>query len=344
MPKPKLKGLIVDDSKLVQSVLTAIFESDDDLEVAGIANNGREAVEQAKALQPDFITMDIRMPVMDGLQAMELILADQSVPILVVSDVKDSQIAFKALSIGASEIVAKDDLKLEMAEALINKIKVLAQVKISRPVKDPEAQTEPEKGQEVKKSWDESGKVVVMAASTGGPRALSVILSALSADFPCPVLVAQHMTSGFVSGFVKWIGDSSSLKVTEGIEGEKVLSGTVYIAPTGSHMEIDSERKIKFIKRNSTDEYQPSCSKLLSSVASAFKENCIGVILTGAGEDGVEGIKNIKNSGGITLGQDEESSAFFGMSKKAIDSGYVDKVLPLQDIAPCLMELVCSRT
>ena len=336
----KLRVLIVDDSKLTQSVLTTILSADNEIDVVGTAENGSEAFEKVKTLRPDFATIDIKMPVMDGLEAIENIMAECAVPILVISDVSDSNAAFTALSRGALDVISKSYLKPENAPQLIHKIKLLSKVKVIRHIRNKTIRRGAPLQQTKRLIEYDYGKVVAIACSTGGPRALTTILSTIPEDFSFPILIAQHIEDGFVDGLVDWINNVSHITTKRGIEGELLKAGTAFVSPTNKHMEVDEKGKIRLVEKQDGDVYHPSCNRLLSSVASVFKHNSVGVILTGMGRDGVDGIQRIKEQGGITIAQDEKSSVVFGMPNEAIKSGYVDEILPVEDIGKYLHQLM----
>jgi len=182
--------------------------------------------------------------------------------------------------------------------------------------------------------------VIAIASSTGGPAALSKLLSELPGNLPCPVVVAQHIADGFVSGLVEWLDRVSRLNVKEGKEGEHIIPGTVYISPSEKHMKLINGNGIDFMEKRPEEIYFPSCNTLLSAVAGIYGANSVGIILTGMGDDGVLGIKKIKEAGGVTIAQDEESAVVFGMPKVAIENGCIDKVLPLDEISGEVIRLV----
>jgi len=335
----KTRVLIVDDSKLVQEVLTAVLKSDSDLDVVGLADNGQQAIERVETLKPDLVTMDISMPVLDGLKAISNIMATNPVPILVISDIQDSHVAFIALKRGALEVISKSDLQPEKSGELIRKIKLLAKVKVIRHIRGN--LLDEAKQLDTSKETDHGlERVVAIASSTGGPRALATILAALPADFPYPILIAQHIDQGFIEGLVDFINSVCSLKVKQGEHGERIIPGTVYISPADRHMEINTRGRISFIQREPRDIYHPSCNRLLASIGNVFKGKGVGVILTGMGDDGAKGITCIKENGGITLAQDEESSIVYGMPRVAVESGNVDDILSLNEIGSYLTRLV----
>lgn len=334
----KLKGLVVDDSKFMQEVLSAILNCDDELKIIGVADNGQDAIEKVESLKPDFVTMDITMPVMDGLEAIGHIMDKHPIPIMVITDIKDAKVAFHALSLGALDVFPKSDVQPEKAELLIRKTKVLAKVKVIRHIRNRIAEVKPQKTAPANVSHSYR-KIVAIASSTGGPKALAGILSALPADFPFPIMISQHIESGFVASLVDWINHVSPLTVKTPREGEALAPGTAYISPANKNMVVDFSGKIIFNDIEPADIYHPSCNKMLSSVGQTYGQNSIGLILTGMGNDGLEGIKTIKANGGITIAQDEPSSIVFGMPKEAIESGCIDTVLALGEISKYLIGL-----
>ena len=330
-----IKVLVVDDSPLTQEILTVIFDSEEDIEVVGTANNGFEALELVETESPDFITMDISMPEMDGMEAIKKIMAKSPIPILVISDVTDSKVAFVALTHGALEVLPKSWLQPEKAGELVEKVKLLSKVKVIRHIG---AKLEPEKEKEVT-GVPQFDYIISIACSTGGPKALSTILSHLPPFFPFPILVSQHIDAEFVESLIEFLNDASPLKILRGEEGELPEAGRVYISPGNKHMTVDSLGLITLAEPESGEIYLPSCSRLLASVADAFGDKSVGIILTGMGSDGVEGMQKIKEAGGKTIAQDEESSVIFGMPSVAIEKECVDKVLPLDDISAFLIQL-----
>lgn len=328
----KIRVLIVDDSLLVRSLIRSIIEMDPDIEVAGEASNGLEAVEQARSLHPDVITMDIEMPVMDGLRAIGHIMADNAVPILVVTSRGDAKTAYTAIANGALEIVMKPDLNVGSALEFTEKLKLVSKVSVISHISGRLSQRHPVVPDIPLFGSDVSDRIVAIASSTGGPGALSVILSHLPEKFPLPIVIAQHISDGFVSGMIGWLKTLSHIELKMAEHGEFLRPGIAYFCPSENHMKIDFSKKVVFEERRSTDIYRPSCDILLSSVADSFGKKAIGVILTGMGNDGVAGITKIRKAGGWTIAQDENTSIIFGMPRLAIDNGGIDIVLPLEAI------------
>ncbi len=333
-----IRVLVVDDSAFVREWLVSILSLVDEISVIGEATNGQEAIDKVHALRPDLVTMDIEMPVMDGLEAIEQIMASMPVPILVVTVRGDSHTAFEALSRGALELVDKADINSDTAEEFIRKVKLLSEIKVIKHIRGIQHFTATK---ETQRPLGESGpdKVIAIASSTGGPAALSRIVSELPENLPCPLVIAQHIADGFVSGMVDWLNGTSSLNIVEGREGEEIIPANVYIAPSEKHMQITSANEITLTEKGPGDIYTPSCDILLSSVASVYGSGAVGIILTGMGDDGASGIGKIKEAGGVTIAQDEESSAVFGMPKVAIENGCIDRIITLDDISQEIQRL-----
>ncbi len=336
----KCKVLIVDDSATVRELLGDMLRSDSGIQVVGSAANGREAIEQVARLRPDIVTTDISMPVMDGLEAIGHIMAQHPVPILVISDIKDSTVAFAALSQGALEVLPKTDIQPEKSGQLIRKVKLLSKIKVIRHIRNTDSinQTVITAKRQVFDSSDFE-KVIVIASSTGGPKALSVALSKVPIDYPFPVLVAQHIENSFVPSLIDWIDKVSPLRVKLGEELDRIEAGTIYISPGDRNMIVAPGGFVRFAAKVPGELIHPSCDKLLSTAADVFGSRCIGVILTGMGDDGAVGMRRIKAAGGATIAQDEATSIVFGMPNEAIKSGCVDTVLSIDDIGRYLRRL-----
>ncbi|MCP4346908.1 MAG: chemotaxis-specific protein-glutamate methyltransferase CheB [Desulfobacterales bacterium] len=333
-----IKVLVVDDSALIREHLSDILADDDEIRVIGKAGNGKEAVEMVHELKPDLVTMDIKMPVMNGLEAIENIMAYNALPIIVVTGANDANMAFSAISMGALDVINKADINPEETGKFVSKVKVLSKVKVITHIRGRHGIKAPGH-QKLKNREHGFKKVIAIASSTGGPRALSILLSELPPDFPCPVLIAQHIANGFVPGLKDWLNDICKINVQLGANDESIRGGTVYISPSDKHMKINNTGKIVLSQGQKQDIYVPSCNILLSSAADIYGVNCVGVILSGMGDDGVNGIRKIIEAGGITIAQDEKSSAIYGMPKVAIEKGYINRIISLDKIADELIQI-----
>jgi len=330
----QIRVLVVDDSRLARELIRAILLTDSDIRIIGEAVNGEDAIEKVALLKPDIVTMDIEMPVMDGLKAIEGIMALHAAPILVVTTRADAHMAYAAIKKGALDLVEKPDVNLEGAAEFISKIKMLSKIRVITHIRSRHSTGAI--NQDLPAFIPANGnseKLVAVAASSGGPEALSILLSGLPEKFPCPVVIAQHMSDGFITGMVDWLRKTTLLNVIVGADGDVLEAGTVYVSPSEKHMQIKEGGRISLVARRPADIYRPSCDKLLTSAAAVYGPKGIGIILTGMGRDGVLGIKSIKEAGGTTIAQDEKTSAVFGMPRAAIEGGYVDSVLPIEDIS-----------
>lgn len=334
--KNKIRVLIVDDSTLVREALRSILGDDPDIEVVGTARDGREGVEATLRLRPDVVTMDLNMPTMDGFSAIGKIMTEGPVPVIVVSSM-DAERIKKALDIGAMDFVSVTGGIEEVSADLIEKLKIAARVKPIRTVSYPRSS---------KISYDPPmvrvrPEIAAIGISTGGPQSLKVLLSHLPADLPAGILIVQHMSDGFISGLAEWLDSSTPLRVRVARDGEKLQPGTVLFAPDGRHLRMDSAGRIRLSPPPEPRKgHIPSIDVMMKSVADSYGPRAVGVIMTGMGRDGVEGIKAIKRAGGMTISQDEESSIVFGMNREAIKTGSVDVVLPLEMIAGELIRII----
>lgn len=342
-----IRVVVAEDSVFTRKLLVKILETDSQIKVVGVAKNGQEAVELARRLRPDVITMDIRMPVMDGFQATQVIMSENPTPILVISSSISSEelkISFNAIQAGALDIIEKprgnlqSDYRIIGAE-IIRRVKIVSEIRVFRHLS-------PRLVRRI--AWPEvpekaviEDQAVAIGASTGGPSALLQLFRLFPAVFPASVFVTQHISEGFGAGCVEWLGRNAALPVKVAEGGEKIRPGVVYFAPDRGLLGVRGRKEIT-IRRSRPQERMPIDS-MICSVAEAYREKTIGVLLTGMGNDGVEGLLKIKALGGETIVQDEKSSIVFGMPKAAIERGVTDQVLSLEDILPAIMRLLVRQ-
>ncbi|SFB87755.1 two-component system, chemotaxis family, response regulator CheB [Marinospirillum celere] len=330
--------LIADDSAMARALLRAFLE-DAGMEVVAEARNGKEAVELVRQYRPDLVTMDLVMPVMDGMEAIEAIMHEKAVPILVVSSQSDAEKACQALDLGALEVIPKPDYTPQEAKDFVSKVRMLAGVPVITRLRRRKVVAPASVSSDY--PWKESGdfkarnyqQVFAIASSTGGPQALARILPQLDAAFPAPILIAQHMCDGFVEGMAQWLRTLCPLKVKVAEAGELIKPGCIYVSPSETHLTVTKSHRIALQERVSGEIYRPSCDHLLSSLAEVYGKDAIGLILTGMGRDGAEGMLKIRQLGGIGLAQNEASSVIYGMNQEAVKLGGVHRELPVQDLA-----------
>ena len=351
-----IKVLVVEDSPVVQEFLVHILSSDPEVQVVGTANNGEEAIEAVKAKTPHVVTMDIHMPKVDGFDATRKIMETYPTPIVVVSGSSTSDdvaTTFRALEAGALAVVRRPmgighpEYESTTGE-LCKTVKLMSEVKVVRRWARPASRKEkrsptnfipgPSFQQEMQIASDV--RVVAIGASTGGPLLFQTILSSLPHDYAVPVLVVQHMATGFLQGFVEWLSESSSLSIHIAAHGEKLLPGHVYVAPDGFHMGVEAPGRILLSKDDLENGLRPSVSFLFRSVANVYGKHAIGIILTGMGKDGAEELKLLKDNGALTIAQDKESSVVHGMPGEAIAQGAATYVLTPEKIIDALKSLV----
>ena len=324
--------LVVDDSPSIRAVIRAMLEGDAGIRIVGEAGTGGEAVEMARTLRPGVILMDVQMPGMDGIEATERIMASEAVPIIAFSAFTwggEAKASIEMLAAGALDVMAKPDLGgveavSDCSRVLRKKIRSAFRVAVVRHLRRavPLARG---RGEPVGPSDGTHFEVLGVGASTGGPTALRDLFSGLPADFPLPILVVQHITTGFTAGFVEWLRQHTPLDVRIANEEDRAVPGSILIAPEGRQLEALPGGVVRATSRKPRGVHLPSADTLLSSLASAYGRRCIGALLTGMGSDGVEGLLDIRRAGGFTLAQDEETCIVFGMPREAVRRGAVKR-------------------
>jgi two-component system, chemotaxis family, protein-glutamate methylesterase/glutaminase len=342
-----IRVLVADDSATAREMLVQILGSDPEIRVVGEAHDGVEAVEATSRLRPDLVTMDLHMPRLDGLAATREIMITAPTPIVIVTagagpgEVEGS---LDMLRLGALDILMKppgpDSPGFERAAGrLVSTIKAMSQVKVVRRWRSsPPSGIGSRPGRAV--SARSRGRVVAIAASTGGPPALQRLLSGLPPEFAAPVLVVQHITQGFAGGLAHWLDSVCPLRVKLAEHGEPLAARTVYLAPDDRHLGVSDRRLVALSDAGPIGGFRPSGTFLFESVARSFGASTRAVILTGMGDDGVRGLQAVRRSGGHVIAQDEPSSVVFGMPAAAIAAGVVDSVLPIDEIPSRLATMV----
>jgi two-component system chemotaxis response regulator CheB len=335
----RLGVLVVDDSPICQAMIRHALQQDPELEVVGIASDGEHAIAEAKRLKPAVITMDIEMPGMDGLTAVERIMAEVPTPILVLTGAEQhttKEAVGRALELGALALQVKPPLESDPAAwRLAREVKLLASVAVIRHVRGrhrPQAWTPP--------AVDPTHpvKLVAIGSSTGGPQVIHRLLAELPRDFPAPIAIVQHINASFTESLTHWLAAGSPLNVRLACDGDRLLPGEVLIAPPDHHLTV-SRGRVQLKPGPTRDGHIPSASTLLESAGLAFGPGAVGVVLTGMGSDGAEGLATIKRQGGRTIAQSKESCVVFGMPAAAIALNCVDHVVAADELSAILVRL-----
>lgn len=338
-----IRVLIVEDSHVVGEHLRRIISADPRLEVAGIATSGEDALEMVERLNPDVISMDIRLPGMQGFETTRVIMAERPTPIVVVSgmDMEAMTLTMQALRAGALAVVEKPAASTHedysaLAGKLCTQLVIMSEVRVVRQRPLPRPPTVPHL---VAGRKSEQYRLLGIAASTGGPGALMQLLSGLGADFPLPIVIVQHMTPSFLPGFAEWLGRVTPFSVSIMTGPTSLKPGKVFLAPPmNSHMVIDGLTGL-CEDSPAIGGHRPSANALFSSMARSLGSGAVGVLLTGMGDDGAVGIRELRRAGSYTIAEDESTAVVFGMPAAAVRLGGIDESLPLGDIAPRVLRL-----
>ncbi len=330
-----IRVLVADDSELFRELLSRVIADEPGFEVVAVAADGNAAASLARSLKPDVITMDLNMPDADGFSGIARIMAETPTPILVLTANREEAVGFRALSLGALDLLEKPQAATDLSDygrLLRSRLRLLAGVKVIRHVRGLR-----ERAAAMPRVASRA-ELVVIGASLGGPRALATLLRNLPPAFPVPIAIVQHIADGFTEGLASWLAGEARLDVHEARDGETLAAGRVVLAPTGRHLLV-GDGFVRLSDAPPVETFKPSVTPLFLSAARAYGARVCGVILTGMGRDGAEGLKAIHDAGGATLAQDEATSAVFGMPRAAIEVGAVDRVLPLDEIPRTLREL-----
>lgn len=331
-----IRVLVVDDSLFMRTLISDMLNSDPEIKVIDTAKDGEEAVKKLSKIRPDCITLDLAMPGWDGLTTLKHIISEYPTPVIILSahSKKDADITVKCLNAGAVGFVLKPSGELsldirDVRQQLLEEVRAASKVDLKRIKLPAFKKTKRPSGKLIVRN-----KIIVIGASTGGPQMLENILYSIPVNFPVPLIVVQHVPSRFFTeSLAEHLNRVSDLEVKVARNNEILKAGRVYLAPSGSQLRLKLRGRdvITHLTKAASDILSPSVDITMKSVAEVYGGNAIGVILSGMGDDGREGMKAIKNSGGKTIVQDE-SSLIFGMPKSVIDAGYADEVLPVNRI------------
>lgn len=331
----RIRVLVADDSALFRELLAGVVADAPGFEVVAVAADGHAAAALARQHRPDVITMDLNMPEADGYAGIARIMADTPTPILVLTASPSEAAGFRALSLGALDILEKPQATADLdayGRQLRSRLKLLAGVKVIRHPRGLRVEGTPPARRAAR------ADLVVVGASLGGPRALVSLLRGLAPAFPAPIAVVQHIADGFTEGLAAWLAAETRLDVREARDREPLVPGQILVAPSGRHLVV-TDGMARLSDAAPVETFKPSVTPLFLSAARHYGARACGVILTGMGRDGAEGLRAIRAAGGPTIAQDEATSAVFGMPRAAIELDAVDRVLPLEEIPRALVEL-----
>lgn len=340
-----IRVLVVDDSPVAAEFLKFLLSSDPEIAVIAVASSGEEAIRLAAREKPDIITMDIRMPGIDGYTATRAIMETNPTPIVIVSshnDKTDVAGALRAMEAGALAVIDKPagpghPLYKETSDKLITTVKLMSSVKVVTRRKRaavPAALAVTARGRV---------ELIAIGASTGGPQALQIVLSALAGKVRVPVLIVQHIAKGFTLGFADWLASVTGMEVKCPANGELCRAGAAYVAPDDMHMGVDGAGRIILDSGPPVNNLRPAVAHLFGSVAAAYGSRAAGILLTGMGKDGAMGLKLMRAAGAVTFAQDAESSVVHGMPGEAITLGGAVYVMTPEAIGATVMRLMAAR-
>ncbi|HET9180829.1 MAG TPA: chemotaxis response regulator protein-glutamate methylesterase [Candidatus Angelobacter sp.] len=342
----RIRVLVVDDSALMRKLIPQILERDKSIEVVGTAMDGAFGLRKIEDLHPDVVTLDLEMPRMDGMETLRQITKKYHVPVIVVSalSTEGAMATFKALALGALDFVAKprDAASARMddiAEDLIRKIKVASKTK-SRNAARPGLLERPKPNKPAMRVRKEPTKIVAIGVSTGGPNALQYLLSQLPGDFPGSIVIVQHMPEGFTEMFSRRLNECCAVDVKEAQSGDLLIAGRALICPGDRHIKLRRmplASTVVLSDEERVNGHRPSVDVLFRSAAIEFGPRALGLLMTGMGDDGAAGMGLIKDAGGMTIAQTEDSCVVFGMPKAAIERGFAQRVMPLELLANALV-------
>ncbi|MBQ7169344.1 MAG: chemotaxis response regulator protein-glutamate methylesterase [Synergistaceae bacterium] len=356
-PNGRIRVLVVDDSALMRQFISDILRTDPRIEVAGTARDGRDALAQIKAVKPDIVTMDVEMPNMDGLKALEEIMKTNPIPVIMLSTMTQdgAETTLKALALGCVDFIGKPSGSIslnikDIGREIIDKVIAASTAKVRTrsgifapsskplaPAQDFRRMTPP--------AMMAAGRfdIVAIASSTGGPMALSELMPKIPKKFPVPIVITQHMPKEFTGSFAKRLNESSQIEVVEGFEGLTLKPGRAVIAPGGSHLVVKRRQGSAICSLSDAPpvlSVKPAANIMFLSLADEYAGNVLCVILTGMGRDGTDGAIALKRRGAYVIAESQKTCVVYGMPKAAVDAGIVDEILPLNEIPDAIVRIV----
>lgn len=345
-----IRVLVVDDSAFMRKMIGQILSADPEIEVAATARNGADALKKLSSLDVDVVTLDVEMPVMNGLETLRSIMADDPRPVIMLSSQtkQGSEITFQALALGAVDFVPKPSGEISLdidviAQDLIAKVKAAASARVQPPpakLLPRPALARPTPHTLGTAAQGASQTVVAIGSSTGGPKALEQVIVSIPRDIPAGFLLIQHMPQPFTKSFAERLNSLGGLSVKEAEDGDLVQDGTALLAPGSFHMVVDPEKRIRLNQDPPVQFVRPSIDVTMTSLPKVFGSQVLGVILTGMGRDGANGMARIKAAGGRTIAQDQLTSTIYSMPRAVAEEGNADYILPLDRIGDAIVKLV----
>jgi len=344
----KIRVLIIDDSAYSRQAIKGMLEKAEDIEVIGVASDGIDGIAKTLRYKPDIITLDIEMPQMDGFSFLRWLMKEQPTPAIMISSRSDNKTIFRTLEMGAVDFVVKPTRRASpeigrIEQDLLDKIHNITKRSLRKLTRNLNHLYKGRPKRPVGKKITSKYRILGIGASTGGPQALQYILTSLSEGFPLPIVIAQHMPRGFTGPLALRLDRLCYIRVKEAVDGEILQPGVAYISPGGYHLMVKKkggDAMIDLAEADESDRYVPSANRLMSSVSEVFKKQAIGVILTGMGNDGKEGMKELHRAGGFTIAESEETAVVFGMPNEVIKAGAVREILPLHGIPERIKKMI----
>ena len=339
--KRPTRVLIIDDSAFVRKAVASMLRDAADIEVVGAAADGEEGLVKARDLRPDVVTLDIKMPRLGGLEMLERLMAERPVPVLLLSSLthEGAEVTLRGLELGAMDFVDKSSVEpmsmLSLAEELLAKVRALGRAGVRAPRRGKARAAAPAEGA--------GADVVVIAASTGGPSALQTVISGLPASLKATILIVQHIPRGFTQSLAERLNARSALPVREASDGDLLEPGRVILAPAGIHTRFRRRGgRVRVVLDEEPREalHRPSADVAMASAAAIYGARSVGVVLTGMGSDGTEGLRAIQKAAGHTLAESEETCVIFGMPKAAVAAGVVSRIAPIDCMAEEILATV----